>query len=51
MGVGVCGVGVLSGDGGWRSRWEPDDNDLKGLGEEVMLSPVGAGRKIFKTGQ
>lgn len=51
MGCGCVWGGVLSGDGGWRSRWEPDDNVLKGLGEEVMLSPVGAGRKIFKTGQ
>lgn len=49
--MGVCWVGALSGGGGRRRRWELDVKGLKGGGEDFMLSPVGAGRKIFKSGQ
>lgn len=38
--------------GSWRSRWEPEDKGLGGLGDKVVFSPVGAGReKILKPGK
>lgn len=46
VGRGCAGWGALSGGGGWRSRWKPEGKGLRCLGEEFMLSPVGAGRLL-----